>query len=163
MVTVNNHSCDSSHIVVGLHHMADDFISDAVTWFSHGLFSHIALLSPDGSEVIEASGFGKPSGVRVMSIEVWGSKHPDYVLRKIPHPNPTGVWDAACSQLGKGYDWLYLLGWLLRRNWHDISKWVCSELIEWACRQAGHSVFPDNVSPMSVTPQSFYLISQPAN
>jgi uncharacterized protein YycO len=150
-----------SHIIIGLHHAADDHISKAMAWFTHGRYSHVALISPDGSEVIEASGMGQPKGVRAMSMEVWASRHPGFALRKIEHPFPTLVWQIATGQLGKGYDWFFLLSYLARSDWQDEDKWVCSELIEWACRQAGHSVFPDGVSRISVTPESLFLVSQP--
>ena len=149
-----------SHIIIGLHHAADDHISQLMAWFTHGRYSHVALVSPDGSEVIEASGMGKPKGVRAMSMEVWASRHPGFALRKIAHPFPDTVWQIATGQLGKGYDWNYLWGWLMRRLWQDPEKWVCHELIAWACQQAGHPIINmDN--PQWLTPEHLYLISQP--
>jgi uncharacterized protein YycO len=149
-----------SHIVIGLHHAADDRISQLMAWFTHGRYSHVALISPDGSEVIEASGMGQPKGVRAMSMEIWASRHPGFALRKIEHPFPDTVWQIATGQLGKGYDWNYLWGWLMRRLWQDPEKWVCHELIAWACQQAGHPIINmDN--PQWLTPEHLYLISQP--
>jgi hypothetical protein len=94
----------------------------------------------------------------MMSIEVWSSTHHGYVLKKIPHPNPDAVWQHACSQVGKGYDWGYLFGWLLRRNWQDPEKWVCHELIPWSCQQAGHEIIEMN-NPHFLTPDHLDRIS----
>jgi uncharacterized protein YycO len=130
-----------------------------MAWFTHATYTHVALVAPDGSEVIEASGVGKPQGVRVMSMEIWASKHPGFVLRKIEHPYPEKVWTIASSQIGKGYDWLFLLSYLIRRDVQDKSKLVCSELIEWSCREAGKNIFPSAVRPIDLSPQSLHLIS----
>ena len=148
-----------SHIVLGLHHAADDFISKAMAWFTHGRYSHVALISPDGSEVIEASGMGQPKGVRAMSMEVWASRHPGFVLRKIEHPFPDTVWQIASSQIGKSYDWFFLWGFLFRRDWQDPEKWVCSELIIDSCTKAGHSILSLH-APHWLTPDHLDLISQ---
>jgi len=149
-----------SHIIIGLHHHADDRISQLMAWFSHARYTHVALISPDGSEVIEASGMGQPKGVRAMSMEVWASKHPGFVLRKIEHPFPDTVWQIATGQLGKGYDWNYLWGWLFRRNWQDPEKWVCSELIFDSCDKAGKAIVQMHASHW-LTPDHLDLNSQP--
>jgi uncharacterized protein YycO len=149
-----------SHIIIGLHHHADDFISEAVSWFTHGRYSHAVLVSPCHSRVVESSGARKPQGVLSIPFEAWAISHPAYVLRKIPHPDPAAVWDQANTQVGKEYDWHYLWGWLARRNWQDPEKWVCHELIPWACQQAGHPVIEmDNAHWL--TPDHLYRISQP--
>jgi uncharacterized protein YycO len=149
-----------SHIVIGLHHDPSDWISRVMAWLTHATYTHVALVAPDGSEVIEASAVGKPQGVRAMSMEVWTSKHPGFVLRKIEHPFPALVWQIATGQLGKGYDWNYLWGWLFRRLWQDPEKWVCHELIAWACQEAGHSILSMH-APHWLTPDHLDLISQP--
>jgi len=38
----------------------------------------------------------------------------------------------AKGQVGKPYDWKAIIGMGLRRDWHDDSKWFCSELVEGA-------------------------------
>jgi hypothetical protein len=149
-----------SHIVIALSHDPRDWISRVMAWLTHGRYTHVALVSGDGTEVIEASGMGKPEGVRMASFEVWTAKHPRYVLRKIPHPNPELVWRITTSRLGDGYDWAYLWGWLFRRNWQDSCKWVCHELIVWACEQAGHAIIEMDDAQW-LTPEHLYLISQP--
>jgi uncharacterized protein YycO len=149
-----------SHNVIGLHHDNSDWISRLMAWLTHATYTHVALVAPDGSEVIEASGVGKPQGVRAMSMEVWASKHPRFVLRKIPHNNHELVWQIAFSQIGKGYDWSYLWGWLFRSNWQDTDKWTCNELIVWACEQAGQPCLTTD-APQWLTPEHLYLISQP--
>ena len=149
-----------SHIVLGFHHDENDWISRVMAWLTHATYTHVALVSPDGSEVIEASGVGKPQGVRAMSMEVWASKHPGFVLRKIPHGKPAEAYAAASAQIGARYDWSYLWGWLFRRNWQNPDKWVCHELIAWAADATGYP-FINMDGAEWLTPQHLYLVSQP--
>lgn len=149
-----------SHIVLAFSHDPRDWISRAMAWLTHGRYTHVALVSGDGSEVIESSGVGRPQGVRMASFAAWAARHPNYVLRKIHHQNPDLVWRIAASRLGDGYDWAYLCGWLFRRNWQDSCKWVCHELIVWACERAGRAII-DMDEAQWLTPEHLYLVSQP--
>lgn len=45
------------------------------------------------------------------------------------------------SQLGKKYDFLALFGIALNRKWQDDDKWICSELIAYALKSVGISLF----------------------
>ena len=92
---------------------------------------HVAIMH--GDEVIEASGFGQPKGVRLRSWYDYISEHPDVELRVIRHNDPEAVWDKCLSQVGKPYDWRWYVGMLTRsRKWQDDAAWVCHELIVWA-------------------------------
>jgi hypothetical protein len=125
---------------------SSDWISRAITWFSHGGVTHVALLSPDGEFVIEASGKGQPKGVRKVSYETFLKSHPECELCEFQHPDPEEMWDVACSQLGKGYDWSWYLGWLFRStSYQNKSKWTCAEFIVWAAQESGKSPFSIDV------------------
>ena len=43
----------------------------------------------------------------------------------------------ASSQVGKPYDWSGVIGIGLHRDWTEPDSWFCSELVAWACQQAG--------------------------
>jgi uncharacterized protein YycO len=131
-----------------------------MAWLTHATYTHVALVAPDGSEVIEASAVGKPQGVRAMSMEVWASRHPGFVLRRIPHGDPEQAYIAASSKIGKAYDFGYLWGWLFRRNWQNLDRWVCHELIAWAAQETGDP-FINMENAQWLTPEHLYLISQP--
>lgn len=47
----------------------------------------------------------------------------------------------ARAQTGKPYDWLALIGHVVRRDWQRTDSWFCSELIAWAFEQAGDPLF----------------------
>ena len=75
-------------------------------------------------------------------------------------PDAKTVWRLAETQADKPYDWGYLLGFLLRRNWQDQDKWVCHELIAWACQEAGHPII-DMTDAHFLTPDHLYRVTQP--
>ena len=145
-------------ITVGFSHDNKDWISRLIAWLIHGRWSHVVLVSPDGSEYIEASGIGKP-GVRTKPLELFLAKD-NRTLRRIYHPHPDQVWQIASTQLGKGYDWSFLWGWLFRLNMQDKQKWTCNELIAWAAAEAGHPLLVMDDSHY-LTPDHLFLISQP--
>lgn len=143
-----------SHITIGFSTQRDSLLGALTRWFGRWRHSHIVLIHPDGDRLIEATDAG---GVREMPIEYLLARD-NVELRRIAHPNPQGVWLACVSQLGKPYDNTYSLGWLLRRDWQADGAWACTEMLEWACRQAGQGLFPD---VGFLTPRDFYLISEP--
>ena len=121
-----------------------------IRWFTWSPHSHVVLISPCMQFFIEST---HRKGVVRGSIRdfMWRD---GVEVRVIPHPDPQGVWAVAWSQLGKAYDWKYIYGWLLRRNWQDPTKWSCSELIAWAAK-----LFDDEFTSR-VSPRDIYLISK---
>jgi uncharacterized protein YycO len=92
---------------------------------------HVAIVH--GDQVIEASGFGRPTGVRLRSLYDYLNEHPTTELRTVHHADPEAVWQKCLSQVGKPYDWRWYIGMLSgSRKWQDDSAWTCHELIVWA-------------------------------
>jgi uncharacterized protein YycO len=148
-----------THIKVLFSHDKGDLVSRFMAWITYSKYSHVALLH--GDRVIEASGVGHPLGVREVSYHTYMVKHPDAVIRRISHSAPYQVWQAAQSQICKDYDWNWLWGYLLHsRDWQDTSKWVCSELIAWACQEAGDPILTAD-SLWHVSPNYLYMVSNP--
>lgn len=139
---------------------ADDMISRLICWLTRSRVSHVALVSPDGQHVIEASGVGEPLGVRLISRERFLAERQGVEFRTLAHPRAESVWAIAWGQIGKGYDNSYLWGWLLHRNWQDPSRWVCQELIVWAAAQTGYPML-DMTDSHFLTPGDLYRISKP--
>lgn len=57
----------------------------------------------------------------------------------------------AMAQIGKPYDWLAIVGFGLRRDWHDDDAWFCSELVAGAFAYAGRPLLQadhlDRITP----------------
>lgn len=134
-----------------------DWISRLIGWLTYGHVTHVALVR--GQRVIEASGMGYPKGVREVSLWDWLDKHPGAEQRVIKHPDPEGVWDMMSTQLGKGYDWMWLARWLIRKEWQPNDLWVCSEGIAWASATKGYPLF-EGAHYGRITPQDLYDISE---
>ena len=147
-------------ITLYFHHDPDDWISRLMAWFTRSRYTHVALLSPGGDYVLEATGASDPTGVRYLPTWLWQSRHPDCIARVAETPDAKTVWRLAETQADKPYDWGYLLGFLLRRNWQDQDKWVCHELIAWACAEAGTPLL-DMTDAHFLTPDHLYRVTQP--
>jgi uncharacterized protein YycO len=50
----------------------------------------------------------------------------------------------ALTQIGKPYDWTAIYGMAFRRDWHEDSKWFCSEFVEGAFDAAGYPLVVNN-------------------
>lgn len=146
-----------SHITLGFSHHANSIISRIMAWLPWQRYTHVILVSPDGTMAIEASGYGKPSGVRVVDMARF--REEGGVLKRIPHPDPWGVWRAAEGKIGAEYDWAFVFGWLFRMNIQKPEKFVCHELILWAAEQTEKPLFRMDQA-WKTTPQHLYLISE---
>ena len=58
------------------------------------------------------------------------------------------------SQMNKGYDWLGIFGFIIRKNLENKDKWFCSELVAAALNHAGYK-FED---PFKISPAKLYEI-----
>lgn len=144
------------HIILAFSYDPNSPVSRVIRYMTRGTYSHVALVY--GDEAIESSGGSRPRGVRLVPTAAV-VRRPNCVLRRIPHPRPRAVFNAARTQLGKPYDYLYLLGWIFRRKWQDPRMWVCHELIVWAAAQAGRPII-DMERIKWLTVDHLYLISE---
>jgi hypothetical protein len=144
-----------SYVTLAFTHDKDDWISNIISWFTFGEYTHVAIVN--GTELIESTGKGNPSGVILSSIDDFIKKHKDVVFRKIEHPNPMYVWYKAKSQVGKKYNWWWILGYLLHSDkFSNNTKWSCSELVAWAL---GEEIIPKKYL-WFVHPQTMFILSK---
>ena len=147
-------------ITLLFHHGKGDLVSEVLRFFTRGSYTHVALLSPGGDCVIDASGATRPKGVKGTPAWLWMRRHPGCVLRTSDLPDAVTVWRLAESQIGKPYDWAYVWGWLFRRHWQKQDKWVCHELIAWACAEAGTPLL-DMTDAHFLTPDHLFRVTKP--
>lgn len=133
-----------------------DPIDRLIGWLTFSSVTHVALVR--GQQVIESSGHGHPKGVREVSLWEWLDRHPDSEQRTLKHPHADTVWEIARSQLGKGYDYPWLLRWLFRLPWLENDSWTCAELISWAASATGVPIL--DAGHNTVTPRDLYMISE---
>ncbi len=120
-----------------------------------GRWSHCGIWTPDDT-VIESRPF---KGVVEGSYLNFMAKYPNISQSKvveIPCPDPDKSIAWARDQIGKGYDYLSLLGLLTRNSWQEEDRWHCAELIEKALIEGGRERFRD--SPWHISPNMSYLV-----
>lgn len=108
------------------------FFSRWIQRFTWSRWSHLAIVYED--EAISAMGF---KGVVKVPLESYAKGYSETLLQRIDCENPEAIWAAANEQLGKGFDYLSLLGIFFRRDWQKESRWNCTELCAWACQKGG--------------------------
>lgn len=124
-----------------------------VTWSS---FSHCEIL--DGNELIGADMI---HGVMVTPLDQRLRASSYVSVVDFPCEDPDAVIKAARSQLGKGYDFLGLLGLIThQRRWQSTENWFCSELVAWSFSAAGQPVFRDDMVAR-ITPQNLWILAHP--
>ena len=89
-------------------------------------WSHCGVVMEDGKTVIEAS---SKYGVVETPIEKF-TRYGRWAILDCPVPDPAAAYAAARAELGKGYDWLGLLGLAITRELQDDDNWFCSELVQ---------------------------------
>lgn len=124
-----------------------------VTWSQ---WSHVEIL--DGDELIGANMF---RGVSITPLRERLEVSSLVAVVDFPCADPAAVIAAARSQLGKGYDFLGLLGILTRqRNWQNTEDWFCSELVAWAFAEAGCPLFRVELGSR-IVPQHLWMLHAP--
>lgn len=136
-----------------------------VRWGTKSKYGHAALvvgwdpaLSPECPvQIIEAA----PGGVRMQWVALdafrWSTDGPIHVTGDQRAKIITTAWNS----LKSAYDWPSVLEFV-PRFWnakfkgyfaeHSDDHLFCSELVVWAYRQAGISLFPSHIDPRSIAP-----------
>lgn len=96
-------------------------------------WSHCGIVMEDGKTVIEAS---SKYGVVETPIEKF-TRYGRWAILDCPVPDPVAAYAAARAELGKGYDWLGLLGLAITRELQDDDNWFCSELVQHVKNEGG--------------------------
>jgi hypothetical protein len=144
----------------------DDVGSVAIRAFSHGPYSHVDAVLPDGNLLgARSDQIGDvPAGVQV--------RKPGYAdfsaLRHVVLPTTVDC-EAAFyaflqTQTGKPYDHSAILGFALDRDWREPDSWFCSELIAAALEKAAYFSFSLAAPANKITPADLLLaLSATAN
>jgi uncharacterized protein YycO len=122
------------------------FISGAIRWQTRSVYSHAALLTPEG-RIVEA---WQGAGVRVTDIEDWEGIDRFVIPSMTPEQGRIAV-NFALSQVGMEYDYWSVLRFVSRRSLPGNVKWFCSELVFAALRHAGVKLL-DRIEPGEVSP-----------
>jgi uncharacterized protein YycO len=123
-------------------------------WEAFGKWSHCGVLTNKGT-VIEAVPFkGVVETPLYKFQDRFGKENTE--ITAVSCPDPDLAIQFAYSQLGKGYDYLAILGILFRQSWQEPSAWHCAELVETCLVKGGSARFKD--SPWHISPNVSYLV-----
>lgn len=99
--------------------------------------SHVGLLTADGKNILHSR---EKVGVCIQPLEESAPAGSIIIITEalVPAPAARTIWRLAEEQIGKKYDWMGNIGFVLRRNMHGKDRWFCSELVAWLFWKAGH-------------------------
>ncbi len=116
-------------------------------WFQ---YTHCAVI--DGDEIIESMMF---AGVRTRTLKAFKESASHWEIIEIPCERPADVITAMRSRIGDGYDWMGVLGLVLRMDIQSAIRWVCSEIIAWAFAITGQPLF--RIESYKIKPRDIYI------
>lgn len=97
-------------------------------------YSHVDIILGDGQHVIGATAL---EGVRVEYVHEMKRKSSAWAIYEFDCKLDRELQQLAISQLGKGYDYLAIIGFIFRKKWQKETRWFCSELVAWVAEQLG--------------------------
>lgn len=135
----------------------DDVVSEGISWFEDDFWAtHVETVMPDGTLL----GAHLSGGVRARTTGYDRSnlKREEFVDLEVTQEQADKYHAFMLSQVGKPYDVEAIAGIVLRKNWRDPSRWICSELVAAGFCECGR--FPDHlaVQMQHITPRDVCLI-----
>lgn len=122
----------------------------SASWFEQ--WSHVGLLTGFGT-LVEATAW---HGVVETDLDAFKAKASRYEIVDIACPHPESAIHFARAQVGKGYDWGSIWGFISRDfEWEDDRAWVCTELLEASLVAGGRRRF--RAEAHRITPRQSYI------
>lgn len=127
--------------------------SRLIGWFNWGPYSHVAWWRGEGEMVEAWQGVGVAETNIVDGLHTAGTVVDLYHIADLTDEEAEVIDDFHVSQIGKKYDLVGCLHFLLRRPPHirDQDRWFCSELVATACASAGRPLL-ERVPPWKISP-----------
>lgn len=135
------------------------FGSALIEWYSHGLYSHVDSILPDGR--LLGARYGK-DGAAAPGVQM---RNPDYEVfnRKLAIELPTtdeievAYYGFLHEQIGKPYDMTAILGFVSGRDWMEGDSWYCSELVAAGLVESG-GLHAMSAPANKITPSELLLV-----
>jgi uncharacterized protein YycO len=121
-------------------------ISWSIRWFTRSQYSHAAIQVQSG-QIFEA---WQGAGVRVTTLRSW--KDVDVFEVDVTLEQRQKIHEFLEGELGCGYDYWGIWGFVSRQPRRSNKKWFCSELVAAAFEEAGISLLGNNTPSWAVSP-----------
>jgi len=122
--------------------------------FTGSRWSHVACVVDD-AHVIDAT--FKHRGVRLRPLADLLADCSASEACLVPLHDEAAALQWLQAQVGKPYDWTAIVGFVIRSNWADPSRWFCSELAESAVLAGGLQRFRADVARL--TPGHVWMVT----
>lgn len=132
-----------------------DPISAAIRYSTRSWASHAEFYNSEDNTTLGARPIG---GVKIR----YSKKDRYSKIERFSAANITDAYKWAYTQRGKGYDYSAVGGIAVDRDWHDESKWFCSELVCAAFEKIGSPILSTRPSAQAwrITPRDLLLSRQ---
>jgi hypothetical protein len=115
--------------------------------------AHVGVMQDDGM-VIHAD-LGKGVAEEHLPYIAGIGSRIDVFRVDIPHAAAELFWSLARAQIGKGYDFLGNIGFVVRKPMQSPTRWFCSELVAWLFWKAGRPLL-HRVPSWKYAPEDIY-------
>jgi uncharacterized protein YycO len=134
--------------------------ADVIRWYSHGSYSHVDAVMPDGSLLgSQGSVFaGIPAGVQVRPANYTAFSKRTVVIVPAPYSVEQAFYAFLKAQVGKPYDTTAIAGFAVGRDWREDDSWMCSELQSAALERAGYFSHTLCAPTNKITPDDLALV-----
>lgn len=121
--------------------------------FTWSQFSHVEIVTDDATLI----GANIPEGVEEIDIQHRLNLCSEAWMVDIPCEQADVVVAWARAQVGKKYDYVGLMNFLIHTDVSDNDKWFCSELVSGAFEAAGTPLFRTGTTHR-ITPQQVWML-----
>lgn len=126
-------------------------VAAGVRYMTRSKFCHVAL--EFNGKVIQANSI---VGVHETTIDELKKEYSTIESYEINHDINEKAYAFAKTQLGKPYDYLAIIAFLVDRDWQSRDKWFCSELVAYALKQSGVELFNPKTKINQISPEDLY-------
>lgn len=130
---------------------SNDMAGFVIRLFTRSKWNHVAI---EYNGIIWES--MAPGGVRKILAKGYPERWDDHETIELPTSNVLDICDFLDGEVGKKYDWKAVFAWPFRIDWHDRSKWFCSELVAEALQLNNHTKLKLNKRARRITPEYLY-------
>jgi hypothetical protein len=131
-------------------------VAEAIKIWTWDNYIHVDLIFPGDINHLPGYLGARADGVK---IRPWKYANPTKELfGTIPCTDEQArkVYQFATAQLGKGYDWLNIIGLILHKTMLEKNTWICSQLAAAELEYGGITLF-ENTPFYKITPRDFSI------
>lgn len=116
-------------------------------------WSHVSV-AYEGDYIIDAT--FRHGGVRMRTVGELLHEASAVEWVDVDVPDEAAGMRFLADQLGRGYDWTALVGFVMRADWASVQRWFCSELAAAGIQAAGRKLLREELS--RVTPGLLWAV-----